>query len=90
MPPIVGNVGTTTPVQLYRAPQMIMRKSVDGGHTFGPQQIRDCGKSGEFQTRVRWLRLGRARDLVIEISVSDPIGWRLVDGFLEIAEGTGT
>jgi hypothetical protein len=83
VPPLTDGAG------FPRSPQMNMRKSTDGGHTFGNETTRDCGQSGQFRTRVRWLQLGRARDLVIEISGSDPIGWRIVDGYLDVNEGTG-
>jgi hypothetical protein len=32
--------------------------------------------------------LGRARDRVYEISMTDPIPWRIISGFLEVA-GSG-
>jgi hypothetical protein len=39
--------------------------------------------------RVRFLRLGRARDAVFEIQCSDPIPWRLVDSFIDVEAGDG-
>jgi hypothetical protein len=66
---------------------MDMRWSDNGGHSWNDYQTRDCGLSGEFSTRVRWLRLGRARDRVYEIRVSDPIGWRVIDAYLRFAPG---
>jgi hypothetical protein len=89
--PIIGVqvIATTPTAPIGRAPRMNMRKSTDGGHNFGNETTRDCGESGNFRTRVRWLQLGRARDLVIEISGSDPIPWRIVDGYLDVTEGSG-
>ena len=81
------SVGTVPPFPIGRAPQMDMRWSDDGGHTWSNYQTRDCGSVGEYSTRVRWLRLGRARDRVYEIRVSDPIGWRVIDAYLRFAPG---
>jgi hypothetical protein len=70
-----------------RGPLMDMRFSDDGAHTWSNYQTRDCGQTGNFRTRVRWLRLGRSRDRVYEIRVSDPIGYRIVDAYLRFAPG---
>ena len=72
-----------------RDPQAMLRWSDDGGHTFSNEHLRDCGQVGEYRQRVRWLRLGRSRDRIYEVSVSDRIRWRLIDAFLEISPGTG-
>lgn len=65
-----------------REPSMDMRLSRDGGHTWSDPRTRGCGFSGQFASRVRWLRLGQARDFVIEVHVSDPIGWRITDAYI--------
>ncbi len=59
-------------------PQVMLRISNDGGKTWISEQFRSAGKSGEYWRRVRWNRLGLATRRVFEISVSDPIAWRLV------------
>jgi hypothetical protein len=73
-----------------RGPQMTLRWSSDGGHTWSNDHTRDCGQSGEFKKRVRWQRLGRSRDRVFEISVSDAIGWRVIDSYLSLSPGSGS
>ena len=72
-----------------RGPQMNLRWSDDSGKTWSNSYARDCGQVGEYQKRVRWLRLGNPRDRIYEIEVSDPIGWRLVDAYLRTEQGTG-
>ncbi len=72
-----------------RGPQMTLRWSTDSAHTWSNEYTRDCGQSGEYRKRVRWLRLGRSRDRIFEISCSDPIPWRVVDSYLELTPGTG-
>jgi len=81
-PPLLDGAGKP------RGPIMTMRMSNDSGHTWTDGLDRDCGQSGQFKKRVRWLRLGEARDKVFEISMSDPIGWRIVDGYVEFSAGT--
>ena len=72
-----------------RGPMLALRTSKDGGHTWSPFSERSCGQAGKYHTRVRWLRLGRARDLIFEISGSDPFPYRIVDGYLQEIPGTG-
>jgi hypothetical protein len=74
-----GSSGTIT-----RAPQLSISWSNDSGHSFSNEYILDCGQAGEFKARVMKRRLGRARDRVYQISMSDPIPWRIVAGYAEI------
>ncbi|HUD64657.1 MAG TPA: hypothetical protein VMQ17_08770 [Candidatus Sulfotelmatobacter sp.] len=72
-----------------RGPQMMMRFSNDGAHTFSQEQWVDCGQAGEFTKRAIWRRLGKARDRVYEIAVTDPIPWRIIDAYLKASPGYG-
>jgi hypothetical protein len=55
-------------------PQWMLRISKDGGRTFGNhQKWRSSGKIGEYRTRLRWLKLGQAREWVFELTCSDPV-----------------
>ena len=54
-------------------PMAMMRLSKDGGHSWGVERWRSIGRTGEFGTRAIWRRLGRARRLTVEVSVSDPV-----------------
>lgn len=67
-------------------PEIMLRLSNDGGRTWITEQIRTIGKLGEYWHRVRWNRLGCARRRVFEVSVSDPIPWRLVGAYVESQE----
>lgn len=75
-------VGLGTATGQGANPQIMLRYSKDGGKTWGPELWRSAGAIGEYSNRARWDRLGQARQLVLEVSVSDPIPWRLVGGFL--------
>lgn len=57
-------------------PQMMMRWSDDGGHTWSNEQWLPIGKIGEYFRRVIYRRLGmtlKLRDRVYEISGTDPV-----------------
>ena len=60
-------------------PQVIMKYSTDGGHLFSNEIWRDLGTSGEFQDVVIWHALGQGRKWVVEICVSDPIKWIILE-----------
>ena len=77
MPPLEDGAGNP------RGPQMILRWSDDGGRTWSNEYARDAGQQGQYRARVFWNRLGQARDRVYEISVTDPVAWRVVDAYLK-------
>ncbi len=57
-------------------PQVMLRWSDDGGHTWSNEHWASMGKLGEYGKRVIWRRLGmttKLRDRVYEISGSDPV-----------------
>ena len=72
---------------LARGPQAMLRWSNDGGHAWSNIYMVDCGKTGEYTKRAIWRRMGRSRDRVYEVSVSDPIPWRIVDAYLMATPG---
>lgn len=68
-------------------PELMMRTSNDGGKTFGIERRANAGPEGQFRRRVQWFGLGSARDRVFELTMSDPIPWRLVDAFMDTRQG---
>lgn len=54
-------------------PQAMLQMSSDGGHTWGNELWRSIGKIGEYKARVIWHRLGRARDRVFRLTITDPV-----------------
>jgi hypothetical protein len=57
-------------------PQVMLRWSDDGGHTWSNEHWAGMGKIGEHYRRVFWRRLGmtlKLRDRVYEISGTDPV-----------------
>ena len=75
-----------TPSGLPRGPIVSMRFSNDNGQTWSNSLDRDTGMAGQFQKRVRWLRLGEARDRIFEIRYSDPVPLRITDAYLDYDE----
>ena len=71
-------------------PQMMLRWSDDGGHTWSNEHWATMGAIGVYGTRVNWHRLGmtlKARDRVYEISGTDPVKIAIVGAELT-ASGT--
>ncbi len=57
-------------------PQVMLRWSDDGGHTWSNEYWQAMGKIGEYYRRVIWRRLGmtlKLRDRVYEVSGTDPV-----------------
>jgi hypothetical protein len=57
-------------------PQVMLRWSDDGGHTWSNYHWRSMGKTGAYGTRVIWRRLGmtlKLRDRVYEVSGTDQV-----------------
>lgn len=54
-------------------PQVMMQYSDDGGRTWSSELWNALGKIGEYKTRVRWSKLGKSRDRVYKIRISDPV-----------------
>lgn len=55
------------------APVALLDWSDDGGNTWSNQHAASVGKIGQYKARVRWNRLGRARDRVYRVTISDPV-----------------
>lgn len=64
-------------------PQAVLRYSTDGGHSWSNELQAPIGAVGEYDTRVIWHRLGRARDFTFEVTVTDPVKTVFVNGFIK-------
>jgi hypothetical protein len=57
-------------------PQVMLRWSDDGGHTWSSEHWKSMGQIGQYGKRVIWRRLGmtqKIRDRVYEVSGTDPV-----------------
>jgi hypothetical protein len=72
-----GNLIWVTPFTVQGAnPEVMLRWSDDGGHTWSNEHWKTMGRIGTYGTRTIWRRLGmttKLRDRVYEISGSDPV-----------------
>lgn len=68
-------------------PQLMLSMSKDGGHTFGTEVTVSAGKIGERKRRANFRRLGRARDLVLRLSITDPVKRIFIGAGIETSEG---
>lgn len=78
----VGDATTT-------APQIMLQWSDDGGHTWSQEHWVSAGSQGVFRWRAIWRRLGRSRDRVFRVVVSDPVPWRLINFYGDVQRGRG-
>lgn len=67
-------------------PQVMLRMSNDGGATWGNELQMSAGKIGQYKIRAKRNRCGQARRKVFEVSVSDPIPWRLTNAYLRVGD----
>src|ERR1700744_5697280 len=68
-----------------RQPLAVLRWSDDRGRTWSNDHARGCGMAGQYGKRVFWMRLGRSRNRVYELVVTDPIKWVITDAYLDLA-----
>jgi hypothetical protein len=69
-------VTTAYPAAPGYDPEVMLRWSDDGGHTWSNEHWAQIGKIGEYYRRVFWRRMGmtlKLRDRVYELSGSDPV-----------------
>jgi hypothetical protein len=69
-------------------PQVMLRYSRDGGRTWSDRQLwQSMGTLGQYRTRMRWLRLGQAREWVFEITISDPVKRTIISAHADLMQG---
>lgn len=67
-------------------PQIDLQVSKNGGNSFTSVGFQSMGRIGKFTTRVMWRRLGRARDWVLRLRITDPV-MRVVTGCSAVING---
>jgi len=66
-------------------PQLMLQYSKDGGHTWSEEVWRDIGAIGQFKCRSLFLRLGRGRDWVFRLRVTDPVKTVFIGAWAEFS-----
>lgn len=65
-------------------PQLMLRHSDDSGHTWSNELWRGIGKQGEYKNRARWHRLGASRSRIYEMSMTDPVPFRMLGAYARV------
>lgn len=68
-------------------PQALLSWSNDGGHTWSSSYPVSIGPIGQGKTRAIWRRLGKSRDRVFRLLISDPVKIAIIGANLRIEEG---
>lgn len=71
-----------------QSPQIMLEWSDDGGHTWSNEHWVMASQLGQYKARAIWRRLGRSRDRIFRVTVSDPVAWNLIAAFLQAEPGT--
>lgn len=67
-------------------PEVMLRISKDGGHTWGNEMRRKMGVPGEYLKRVKWDSLGQARNWAFEFVVTDPVKAVILGAYVDVEE----
>ena len=68
-------------------PQAMLQWSDDGGSTWSNEMWAAIGKIGERRTRVIWRRLGKSRDRVFRVAVTDPVEVIMIGASADVSVG---
>ena len=81
---VESGVGTTAGLN----PQIVLDWSDDGARTWSSAQLpRSMGVQGDYQQRLRWLKLGQFRNRTLRLTVTDPVRRNLIGFYASIKEG---
>jgi hypothetical protein len=69
------------------SPQVMLRWSEDGGHTWGTEIYQSLGATGEYGWRAVFDMLGASYQRIYEIRVTDPVKVILIDAFADVTVG---
>lgn len=75
-PPLLDGDGNPRP------PEVMIRWSNNSGSTWSNQHARPCGFAGEYDTFVRFQRMGYGRRRLYEMTFTDPVPFALTEAWL--------
>ena len=65
------------------SPQAVLSWSDDGGRNWASDRVGIMGRTGEYNARVTWRRLGRSRARVFRLTISDPVKRVITGAYLK-------
>lgn len=68
-------------------PKAMLQWSTDGGYSWSNELWASIGKIGERRARVKWRRLGRSRDRVFRVTITDPVRVAMIGASVQLSEG---
>jgi hypothetical protein len=68
-------------------PMVMLSWSDDGGHTWSNERTVKMGKTGNYLKRLIWRRLGKSRNRIFRISISDAIKKVLIASYVDLKKG---
>lgn len=80
-------VGTTSGDIENTDPMALLRWSNDGGYTWSDEIETPIGAVGQYNTRVMWRRLGRARFRIFEVTIMADIPVWMISAYIEAEVG---
>lgn len=81
---IYGDFGRATASGTGSDPQIVLRTSGDGGHTYGNEMYQSLGVTGDYRHRPKWDVLGCERQWQFEFSIYEPIDFSITELGLDI------
>lgn len=71
-------------------PEWRLTVSDDGGRTWSTLvKTRGLGRLGQYLTRVRWLKMGQARQRMIRLECTDPVRRNIIGIYIDTQQGMG-
>lgn len=68
-------------------PKILLDFSDDGGHTWSNEKTSTLGAVGKYRARALWRRLGRSRDRVNRITITDPVKRVILSASASVRKG---
>lgn len=77
-------------IQQYQGqtPEIVLQWSDDFGRNWSNERRASIGETGEYRKRVKFYRLGQARDRVYRVMISDPVKRVILSADLEAIGGS--
>lgn len=67
-------------------PYAMLQWSKDGGHSWSNELWREIGEAGEYKQRAIWRRLGKSRNRVFRVRITDPVKVAIIGATLDAEE----